>query len=190
MFDVACLVSDAMRAIERRDGPFLERQRSDLQRVVHPRRSDQRRSHATVSHLCRRQLHRGRHRYDRSSRPARPNTASRSSTARRHVDQPWSDATKCVLVSFDSTMRSNLSVAMPIDLICYERDSLEVTRGAGSRTGRRLLRRAHPAMERGHPQGFPRAASAAVVGAAALALAGLRNSRRPRRRRLSPPVNR
>ena len=37
------------------------------------------------------------------------------------------DATKCVLVSFDSTMRSNLSVGMPIDLICYERDSLEVT---------------------------------------------------------------
>jgi putative proteasome-type protease len=37
-----------------------------------------------------------------------------------------SDAAKCVLVSFDSTMRSNLSVAMPIDLICYERDALEV----------------------------------------------------------------
>jgi putative proteasome-type protease len=36
------------------------------------------------------------------------------------------DATKCVLVSFDSTMRSNLSVGMPIDLISYERDSLEV----------------------------------------------------------------
>ena len=38
------------------------------------------------------------------------------------------DATKCVLVSFDSTMRSNLSVGMPIDLVCYERDSLEVQR--------------------------------------------------------------
>jgi putative proteasome-type protease len=36
------------------------------------------------------------------------------------------DAAKCVLVSFDSTMRSNLSVGMPIDLICYERDSLRV----------------------------------------------------------------
>jgi putative proteasome-type protease len=39
---------------------------------------------------------------------------------------PLNDAAKCVLVSFDSTMRSNLSVGMPIDLICYERDSLEV----------------------------------------------------------------
>jgi putative proteasome-type protease len=36
------------------------------------------------------------------------------------------DATKCVLVSFDSTMRSNLSVGMPIDLVCYERDSLKL----------------------------------------------------------------
>ena len=37
------------------------------------------------------------------------------------------DATKCALVSFDSTMRSNLSVGMPIDLLCYERDSLRAT---------------------------------------------------------------
>jgi len=37
------------------------------------------------------------------------------------------DATKCVLVSFDSTMRSNLSVGMPIDLICYSLDSLAVS---------------------------------------------------------------
>ncbi len=37
------------------------------------------------------------------------------------------DASKCVLVSFESTMRSNLSVGMPIDLICYQLDSLAVT---------------------------------------------------------------
>jgi putative proteasome-type protease len=36
------------------------------------------------------------------------------------------DAIKCVLVSFDSTMRSNLSVGMPIDLACYERESLQL----------------------------------------------------------------
>jgi putative proteasome-type protease len=39
---------------------------------------------------------------------------------------PLADAAKCVLVSFDLTMRSNLSVGMPIDLICYQRDSLEI----------------------------------------------------------------
>jgi putative proteasome-type protease len=43
-------------------------------------------------------------------------------------DTGLADATKCVLVSFDSTMRSNLSVGMPIDLVSYERDSLEVPR--------------------------------------------------------------
>ena len=37
-----------------------------------------------------------------------------------------SDAMKCVLVSFDSTMRSNLSVGMPIDLAYCERDSLKL----------------------------------------------------------------
>ncbi len=36
------------------------------------------------------------------------------------------DASKRVLVSFDSTMRSNLTVGMPIDLVCSESDSLEV----------------------------------------------------------------
>lgn len=41
---------------------------------------------------------------------------------------PLADAAKCVLVSFDSTMRSNLSVGMPIDLICYERDSFELVK--------------------------------------------------------------
>src|SRR5512132_2937441 len=37
-----------------------------------------------------------------------------------------SDAIKCVLVSFDSTMRSNLSVGMPIDLAYYERDRFKL----------------------------------------------------------------
>jgi putative proteasome-type protease len=31
-----------------------------------------------------------------------------------------------VLLSFDSTMRSNLSVGMPIDFLRYERDTFEV----------------------------------------------------------------
>jgi len=43
-------------------------------------------------------------------------------------DTNMDDATKCVLVSFDSTMRSNLSVGMPIDLLCYEKNSLRVTK--------------------------------------------------------------
>jgi len=39
---------------------------------------------------------------------------------------PLAQAAKLVLISFDSTMRSNLSVGLPIDLLCYERDSLAV----------------------------------------------------------------
>lgn len=36
------------------------------------------------------------------------------------------EAIKCTLISFDSTIRSNLSVGTPIDLLCYVRDSLRV----------------------------------------------------------------
>jgi putative proteasome-type protease len=36
------------------------------------------------------------------------------------------DATKCVLISFDSTMRSNVSVGLPLDLATYARDSLRL----------------------------------------------------------------
>ena len=41
-------------------------------------------------------------------------------------DTPLSDAVKCVLVSFDSTMRSNLSVGLPIDVSCYMANSLRL----------------------------------------------------------------
>ena len=34
------------------------------------------------------------------------------------------DAVKCALISFDSTMRSNVSVGPPIDLLVYRRDSM------------------------------------------------------------------
>lgn len=33
------------------------------------------------------------------------------------------DAVKCVLISFDSTIRSNISVALPLDLLMYRTDS-------------------------------------------------------------------
>lgn len=43
-----------------------------------------------------------------------------------HPDTPISDAIKCILVSFDSTMRSNLSVGLPIDLACYNQGALQL----------------------------------------------------------------
>lgn len=36
------------------------------------------------------------------------------------------EAVKCALVSFDATMRSNVSVGPPIDIVTYRRDSLKI----------------------------------------------------------------
>jgi putative proteasome-type protease len=41
---------------------------------------------------------------------------------------PLDEAAKCALISMDSTLRSNLSVGLPLDLLVYEKDSLRVTR--------------------------------------------------------------
>ena len=37
------------------------------------------------------------------------------------------EATKCLMVSFDSTIRSNISVGLPIDLLIYRAGSLQVS---------------------------------------------------------------
>jgi len=44
-----------------------------------------------------------------------------------HAAVPLKQVAKAFLVSFDSTMRSNLTVGLPIDLLAYERDALRVT---------------------------------------------------------------
>jgi putative proteasome-type protease len=41
-------------------------------------------------------------------------------------DSSLMEAVKCTLVSFDSTMRSNVSVGLPIDLVWYERNALRI----------------------------------------------------------------
>jgi putative proteasome-type protease len=38
---------------------------------------------------------------------------------------PLNLATKCVLISMDSTIKSNISVGLPLDLLVYEKDSLK-----------------------------------------------------------------
>ena len=38
------------------------------------------------------------------------------------------EAAKCALISMDSTLRSNISVGLPLDLLIYETDTLAVTR--------------------------------------------------------------
>ena len=125
MFDVVVLVSDAMRDIERRDAPFLESGPISF----------------NASFIVGGQL--------KGERPRLFRIYAEGNFIEAGDDTPFlqtgeakygkpiidrvvvptttlADATKCLLVSFDSTMRSNLSVGMPIDLVCYERDSLEI----------------------------------------------------------------
>ncbi len=127
MFDVAVVVSDAMRDIERRDQPHLAK--SDLtfnasfvlggQLKGEPMRLF--RIYAEGNFIeagtDTPYLQTGEAKY---GKPILDRVITPLTTL--------SDACKCVLVSFDSTMRSNLSVAMPIDLVAYERDSLVVSR--------------------------------------------------------------
>jgi putative proteasome-type protease len=125
MFDVVILVSDAMRDIERRDAPFLESGPVSF----------------NASFIVGGQL--------KGEPPRLFRIYAEGNFIEAGDDTPFFqtgeakygkpiidrvlapattliDATKCILVSFDSTMRNNLSVGMPIDLVCYERDSLEV----------------------------------------------------------------
>lgn len=125
MFDVARLVADAMRDIEKRDGEYLQENKikfnasfivggqidGEPMRLFRIYAEGNFIEAGTDTSF----FQTGETKYGKPilDRVLSPHTAI-------------ADATKCVLVSFDSTMRSNLSVGMPIDLTCYERDSLEV----------------------------------------------------------------
>ena len=63
------------------------------------------------------------------------------------------DAAKCVLISFDSTIRSNISVGLPIDMLWYPRDSLRVGLQKRIERGRPLLHHAAPGLGRGPAAG-------------------------------------
>ncbi len=125
MFDVVRLVSDATRDIEKRDGKYLEEKsiRFNASFIVGGQiRGEPMRLFRTYAEGNFIEagaetpfLQTGETKY---GKPILDRVLTRQTTI--------ADAAKCVLVSFDSTMRSNLSVGMPIDLICYERDSLEV----------------------------------------------------------------
>jgi putative proteasome-type protease len=125
MFDVAMLVSDAMRDIDHRDGKFLAANEGGFnasfilggQIAGESPRLFRIYSEGNFieAGLDTPYFQTGETKY---GKPIIDRVITRSTSL--------ADAAKCVLVSFDSTMRSNLSVGMPIDLICYELDSLEV----------------------------------------------------------------
>lgn len=125
MYDAARLVSDAMREIDHRDSPYLEenpagfnasfilggqigREPMRLFRIYAEGNFIEAGFDTTYFQT-------GEAKY---GKPVLDRVVKR--------DTPLADAAKCVLVSFDSTMRSNLSVGMPIDMICYQHNDLAV----------------------------------------------------------------
>ena len=153
MFQAARLVGETVAgaAADRRQA-IVEDASPIFNGLLHPRRPDQRRAAAPVPDLPGRQLHRGDGRHALSSRSASTNTASRSSTASpaRHE---LGEAAKLLLLSFDSTLRSNLSVGLPIDLLMYRKDSLENTASSGG------SRRRIPISGKSRPAGHRRSAT-------------------------------
>lgn len=126
MFEVANLVSDAMRDIERRDAPFMEGGGLKFNA-----------SFVLGGQIAGEDMRLFRLYAEGNFIEAAAETPFLQTGEAKYgkpildlavtADASLEDATKCVLVSFDSTMLSNLSVGMPIDLLCYERDSLRVT---------------------------------------------------------------
>jgi putative proteasome-type protease len=125
MFDVARLVGDALREVKTRDGPYLLQNNIDSHatfivggqvRGEPPRLfevySEGNFIEATAD-TCYFQI--GESKY---GKPVIDRVITRATSLQ--------EATKCTIVSFDSTMRSNISVGLPIDLAVYETDDLRL----------------------------------------------------------------
>jgi putative proteasome-type protease len=125
MFDIARLVGDALREVKQRDGPYLQQNNID--------------SHANF--IVGGQVHGEAHRLfevysEGNFIEATPDTCyfqiGESKYGKPVIDRVVKrttgllEATKCTIVSFDSTMRSNISVGLPIDLVVYETNSLSI----------------------------------------------------------------
>jgi putative proteasome-type protease len=123
MYEIADLVGNALREVRRRNGPYLQQNSID----------------ASASFLVGGQIlgeqQRLFHVYSEGNFiEATPETPyfqiGESKYGKPVIDRVITrhtsllDAAKCVLVSFDSTMRSNISVGLPIDLLVYHNGSL------------------------------------------------------------------
>jgi putative proteasome-type protease len=125
LFDVACLVGDALREVQRRDGPHLAQDHIDASASlilggqikgeemrlfnIYPQGNFIEASSDTIYFQL------GESKY---GKPIVDRVITSASTPMQ--------AAKCVLVSFDSTIRSNISVGLPIDMLWYPKDKLQV----------------------------------------------------------------
>jgi putative proteasome-type protease len=125
MFEIADLVGNALREVRRRDGPYLQQNNID----------------ASASFIVGGQIRGEPQRlfniYSEGNfieaTPETPYFQIGESKYGKPVidrvvkrDTQLLEAAKCVLVSFDSTMRSNISVGLPIDLAIYDNNSLKL----------------------------------------------------------------
>jgi putative proteasome-type protease len=125
LFDVARLLGDSLRDVKTRDGPYLTQNNIDAHanfliggqiRGEPPRLFNvygEGNFIEATPDTCYFQI--GETKY---GKPIIDRVLKRSTSLL--------DATKCTVVSFDSTMRSNISVGLPIDLLVYETDSLRI----------------------------------------------------------------
>ena len=125
MFDIARLLGDTLREVKARDGPYRAQNnidphanfivggqiRGEVQRLFDVY-SEGNFIEATPE-TCYFQI--GESKY---GKPVLDRVVER--------DTSLVDATKCTIVSFDSTMRSNISVGLPIDLVVYEANALRI----------------------------------------------------------------
>lgn len=125
MFEIADLVGNALREVRKRDGPYLQQNNIDDNAsfiVGGQIRGEPQRLFRIYS--------------EGNFIEATPETPyfqiGESKYGKPVIDRVVTrstqllEAAKCVLVSFDSTMRSNISVGLPIDLAIYDNNSLKL----------------------------------------------------------------
>jgi len=125
MYDAAQIVGDALREMQRKDGAFLQQGNIDAG------------ANMLVGGQIKGEAMRLFHVYAQGNFiEATDETPyfqlGESKYGKPILDRvvntgtPQKEAAKCVLISFDSTMKSNISVGLPIDLLWLPRDNLRV----------------------------------------------------------------
>jgi putative proteasome-type protease len=125
MYDAAALVGDALREMQKKDGPYLLQNNIDSN------------ANLIVGGQVKGEAMRLFHVYAQGNFiEATDETPyfqlGESKYGKPILDRvvntstPQKEAAKCVLISFDSTMKSNISVGLPIDLLWLPKDSLRV----------------------------------------------------------------
>ncbi len=125
LYDVATMVGEALREMQRRDGPYLMQGNIDFNATMllggqiageRPRLFNiysQGNFIESMPDSIYFQV--GESKY---GKPVLDRVITEATTV--------AEAAKCVLISFDSTIRSNISVGLPIEMLWYPRDSLRV----------------------------------------------------------------